>query len=84
MTTEKIWNPRFEHYARAHCRTPEMQLRHDAVRWPGGIMCGFQLWISARWSEWREMHGLKRDAILSNEDHVEFDRWLAEGVFRAD
>jgi hypothetical protein len=47
------WNPRYLAYAKAHGHEgdPEGMLEHDREAWPGGCMCGFMLWIQARWSE---------------------------------
>jgi hypothetical protein len=76
----KSWNQRFVAYAREHGNTPEEQLESDAVRWPGGRMCGFQLWVSERWREWAALMGHSRAkdayAILSQADHDAFDAWL--------
>jgi len=42
------YNPRYVAYAKAHGKTPEQMLAHDDKQWPGGIMCGFILWIRER------------------------------------
>lgn len=47
----KTWNPRYANYARAHGRTPEDQIIHDSVDWPGGPMAGFILWHTDRLRE---------------------------------
>lgn len=53
------WNPRYLAYARAHGNGPEAQLERDNEVYPGGCMCGFTLWLGARWREWRRMRGMK-------------------------
>lgn len=70
----KAWNSRYVAYARAHGRTPDEQVDADRREWPGGVMAGFMLWISARWSEWRRLTG--RSFPASADDHREFDTWL--------
>lgn len=42
------WNSRFLEYAAANGRTPEAQLAADALRYPGGRMCGFIAWVTSR------------------------------------
>jgi hypothetical protein len=75
-------NPRYFEYARKHGRTPSEMLAHDEVRWPGGCMTGFILWIDARWQEfdqitkkaYRLYHGRTQNA------HSVFDHWLRTGL----
>jgi hypothetical protein len=50
-----IWNPRYVCYAKAHGNTPEQQMEQDRTLWPGGLMCGFILWIDKRKAEFREV-----------------------------
>jgi hypothetical protein len=71
------WNPRYVAYARTQKRTPEVMLVKDRERYPGGSMCGFMLWLRERWAVWLDQKGYHHDTILSNEDHTEFDAWLA-------
>ena len=53
-------------------------LERDRKAWPGGAMCGFTLWISARWREWRALNKRHANDILSQQDHDAFDAWLVE------
>lgn len=75
----------------AYCRSqgtpdPEAMLVIDRTRYPGGVMCGFILWTRARWADWRTARGMPQDRascpapITTNEDHVDFDAWLAREV----
>lgn len=70
------WNVRYVAYARANGRKPEAQLKHDREAWPGGVMCGFILWISAKWAEYRAARKLGPYAIVSEEMHEEFNAGL--------
>ncbi len=87
----KLWNSRFVAYAKAHDKTPEAMLEHDTERFLGGKMCGFTLWIRAKWREWRKLFGpapvkIRRlqgapdlgywDWSPDPHDHVRFDLWL--------
>ena len=72
------WNPRYACYARAHGRSPAAMLDHDKRAWPGGRMCGFIVWLSARWVDWERAHGYRRgDAINRANRAAEFDAWLS-------
>lgn len=69
-------NPRYIAFATANGHTPDEQFEADKVKWPGGPMTGFILWIRERWAEWGESTGTARfpktDAI-----HAAFNAWLA-------
>lgn len=78
LDAEPKWNPRFVQYARVQGRSPEDQLAYDVERWPGGKMAGFTLWINARWVDWREKNGLKRDDPIGEKEHADFDLGLAQ------
>lgn len=77
---------RYLAYAAAHSKEPDEMMEHDHKRWPGGCMTGFILWISEQWRAWKDAQPEKRRAmaarcggwILSDEDHTDFDRMLAE------
>ena len=51
-------------------------LERDREAYPGGVMCGYILWISEQWRLWRTEKGYGPNPILSEIDHAEFDRWL--------
>lgn len=74
-TGTRDWNPRYLAYCRAHGNSdPEEMLARERERWPGGVMCGYLLWIDARWTEWRaEVKWSPREPMI---DHGPFDRWL--------
>lgn len=74
------WNPRYVHYARVHGHAPEAMLEVDRERWPGGLMCGFTLWIQARWREWDRLVGWPSGEPHSSEQGKQFDLWLAHQV----
>lgn len=77
MKTETDFNPRYVHYAREHSKSPDEMLEHDRAAWPGGLMTGFILWISERWSEWYRLNNWHPDWPKGEAEHREFDEWLA-------
>ena len=79
------WNPRYLVYAKCQgVPDPDAMLAKDEERYPGGKMCGFILWIDAKWSEWATVTGhprsKDRNAPIWPDDHVVFDAWLAESM----
>lgn len=70
------YQPRFIAYATAHGRTPDEQIEQDRIDWPGGVMCGFILWMSDKWNEWRKLNGLAARDPLFDSDHASFDAWI--------
>lgn len=72
--------PRYVAYATAHGRSPAEMLEADIVDWHGGRMAGFITWIGRRWTQWRTLRGVGREAALSESDHHDFDAWLQEKV----
>lgn len=71
---------RYAAYCRAHGNTPETQKAADVVRWPGGQMTGFTIWMQARWRDWRRWKGYGPDHPVGREGHAEFDVWLQKLV----
>lgn len=76
------WNPYYVAYALAHGRAPRAMLDADVLDWPGGKMCGFILWMSTRWAQWRKLHDIEPDAVLSDLGHADFAGWLAGRSFQ--
>ena len=74
------WNPRYLAYCAAEkVATPDEMLAIDQQRWPGGSMCGFMLWLRARYQEWYQVIG-GQPAILFPEHYRAFDQWLNASV----
>lgn len=80
MSARGEWNWRYLAYCQAHGRAPEMQLAADAIRWPGGKMAGFMLWIQAQWIAYAARRGLPRYSINLMTDQKGYDRFLAAQV----
>ena len=76
---ERQWNRRYLAYAAAHGHGAEEMLARDAERWPGGKMCGFMLWVQARWRTWAKEAGEHPEwgGGWSARQHAAFDAWLA-------
>ena len=60
-TEVRRWNPRYVRFAEVHGRDPEEQLAYDNVRWPGGCMCGFVLWIAEFYRVYYDTFGKSSD-----------------------
>src|SRR3546814_15107035 len=56
MMEQARYNPRYLAYAAEHSRTAEEQLANDREEWPGGLMCGFILWNTARIAEYAKIN----------------------------
>lgn len=74
-------NPRFIAYAlQTGAKDAADALARDRTRYPGGVMCGFMLWLGERWDEFFKLKGWQRggnlEHLLTNEDHADFDAWL--------
>lgn len=69
------WNPRYVKYAAANGMSPKRMLRHDRRRYPGGCMCGFLLWSSAKIAKARKE---RPDWFLNGTlvNHDAYDAWL--------
>lgn len=77
MTTpDRLWNPRYLHYARVHGRSPEAQLAHDKLRYPSACMIDFVAWNRARIHEYARIHP---GAVVFGGlvDHEGYDAYLA-------
>lgn len=73
------WNPRYLAYAAFHGHSdPEAMLAADAVKWPGGCMTGFVLWVQARWWQWASATGRADLEALTPAEHDHFTGWLAD------
>lgn len=73
-------NPRYLAYCKAHGNTPEAQHAADGAAWPGGIMCGFILWIGERWRAFEAHKGARLTSLSRDywraEHAAEFDAWI--------
>lgn len=83
MPDEKTkWNPRYLNYCRVNgIKDPDKMLEVDRERWPGGCMVGFTIWINRKWQEWYSSIGKGGMPLHQQryfQDHVSFDRWLAQ------
>lgn len=70
------FNPYFVHYAKSNGNTPEKQLEVDDKAYPGGIMCGFILWIDKQRQKFWDAH---RECFLDRytiSDHRAWGNWL--------
>ena len=82
------WNPRYLAYCRATGGlSPEKTLERDREKFPGGCMCGFILWHSAKLTKARKQHpeffyieiGGTVGGLL---DQKGYDKWLNAEVSR--
>jgi len=80
MSNEQLFNPRFTAYSAASNRSELAQIEFDSVRWPGGKMAGFMLWVSSMWHKWSRETGEKPEwgSSWSDRQHKLFDRWLLD------
>ena len=58
----RSFQARYVAYARAHGCSCEEMLAADRVRWPGGKMAGFMLWVAEQWRAFSEDTGEKPDS----------------------
>lgn len=73
---ERKWNPRYIAYCKVHAKSPTSMLEHDEIKWPGGRMCGFMLWLGGRWREFARQKKAIFSAPFVHQNGAEFDRWL--------
>jgi hypothetical protein len=69
-----VFQPRYVAYAYSRGENPDDMLVVDQREWPGGVMCGFILWIAEQWREWEVETG--HVGPHWDECHVAFDAWL--------
>lgn len=77
--TAKEWNPRYVAYAKAHDMTPEAMLAYDDVMWPGGLMCGFLVWMGEQWAAFARVPEHREYRIGAGwkvEGHAAFDLFI--------
>lgn len=77
MSTQTVYSFRFLAYCASSGRTPEQQLDHDRMMYPGGCMSGYTLWISGLWLEYHRRNPLTKRHSQTDEDHRAFDLMLA-------
>lgn len=74
--SKEYTNPRYVVYARAHGKTPDEMMAHDDKAWPGGVMCGFIIWMSQQQTLFYKAHP---EAFLDRytiSDSAAWDAWL--------
>lgn len=87
-STGKKWQFRYVQYARAHGHTPPKMLAQDKVKFPGGCMGGYILWITSRWRDFGRSLGFEdrefQRLSISGQMHDQFDLWLEDWVSQQD
>jgi hypothetical protein len=73
------WNPRYLQYCRYNGdKSPEEMLKYDNDRHV--YMSEFAFWIQAKWREFDLIHPeFKCETGHTDDGHILFDQWLAEG-----
>ena len=66
------FNPRWEAYARAHGNSVDEQKADDAKNWPGGVACGFILWMSEQKQAFFKAHP---EAFIDRHSICDFEKW---------
>lgn len=51
-----LYTLRFAAYAKSHKMSPDEILKHDRKMYPGGVMCGYILWISKKLKEYKKLN----------------------------
>jgi len=77
------FQPRYLAYCAAHGRDPKSQLANDDQEWPGGVMCGYILWITDQWASWKREVKWPRGAPIFQQQHEAFDEWLRNRILSA-
>lgn len=74
-----FYNERYLAYCRYHKKTPDEMMSFDRKRWPGGVMCGYVLWINEQSRKFKE---IKPGAFVFDglTDHKGFDDFLIKQV----
>jgi hypothetical protein len=66
------WNPYYVAYASAHGESPEKMLDADSIKYEGGCMTGFILWISEQCKKFKKEHP---EAMVDNYTIGDRDAW---------
>lgn len=75
----KQWNPYYVAYAWSNGHSPAAQVTADREAYPGGMGCGFILWMAERRRAWRaESHVSDAREPRSPDAVAHFQQWLAE------
>lgn len=71
------YQQRYQAYAKSNNKTPDEMLTHDQAQYPGGVMCGYILWISTKIREFKK---LKPEAFIGGNiaDQYGFTNYLFE------
>lgn len=78
-------NPRYVSYCLAHGhRTPAQARAADETAWPGGVMCGFMLWIADQIAAFKRAQRLPPREPLDPAQQDAFTRYLAALPLPAD
>lgn len=72
------YNPRYIEYCKRNNRSPDRMLEYDKIRFPGGCMCGFILWISEKWSQFDKRHPEFNPHMRTKEEQNLFDQELKQ------
>lgn len=73
------YNPRYVAYAHSKDMNVEECLEHERKAWPGGIMCGFTLWIREHARKFaKDIYGITdpNDICYATSNTAEFTEYL--------
>lgn len=76
------WNPRYKSYAAFHGHDPDTQLHFDSIKYPGGVMTGYILWIKNQLLAYRHSVGKSLNEPMFESDQKAFDQWLERKLER--